>query len=100
MIFHRELEQALNFCTHCGHHMRLGAQRRLEILFDGGEFERLPLPRVKADPLRFRDRKRYTDRLKESRAATGNEDALIVASGTMGGRPTVIAAFDFRFMGG
>jgi acetyl-CoA carboxylase carboxyl transferase subunit beta len=100
MIFHRELEQALNVCTHCGHHMRLDAGRRLEILFDGGAFERIELPKVKADPLRFRDRKRYSDRLKESRGATGNDDALIIASGTMGGRAVVIAAFDFRFMGG
>jgi len=100
MIFHRELEQALNVCTHCGHHMRLHAERRLQILFDDGAFERLELPKVKADPLRFRDRKRYTDRLKESRAATGSDDALIVGFGRMGGRAVVIAAFDFRFMGG
>src|SRR3546814_18405139 len=100
MIFHRELEQALNVCTHCGHHMRLGAQRRLEILFDGGEFERLPLPRVKADPLSFRDRKRSTERLKESSAATGHEDAMTVASGTMRGRPPVTAAFHLHLLAG
>ncbi|MPY70279.1 MAG: acetyl-CoA carboxylase carboxyltransferase subunit beta [Alphaproteobacteria bacterium] len=100
MIFHRELEAALNVCTHCGHHMRLPALKRLEVLFDDGAYDRVELPRVMADPLRFRDRKRYGDRLKESRAATGNDDALIVAFGKMGGRGTVVAAFDFRFMGG
>jgi acetyl-CoA carboxylase carboxyl transferase subunit beta len=100
MIFHRELEAALNVCTHCGHHMRLAAAKRLESLFDDGTFQTIELPKLKTDPLRFRDRKRYTDRLKESRAATGRDDALMVAHGKMGGRNAVVAVMNFDFMGG
>lgn len=100
MIFHRELEAALNVCTHCGHHMRLSAVRRLETLFDDRQYQTIELPKLKADPLRFRDRKRYADRLKDSRAATGRDDALIVAHGRMGGRNAVVAVMDFEFMGG
>ena len=100
MIFHRELEAAFNVCSHCGHHMRLPAVRRLESLFDDGKYQTIELPKLKADPLRFRDRKRYTDRLKDSRAATGRDDALIVAHGKMGGRNAVVAVMNFEFMGG
>ena len=100
MIFHRELEAAFNVCSHCGHHMRLPAVRRLESLFDDGKYQTIELPKLKTDPLRFRDRKRYTDRLKDSRAATGRDDALIVAHGKMGGRNAVVAVMNFEFMGG
>ncbi|MBT5048750.1 MAG: acetyl-CoA carboxylase carboxyltransferase subunit beta [Rhodospirillaceae bacterium] len=100
MIFHRELEASLNVCSHCGHHMRLPARKRLETLFDGGEYQTIELPALKGDPLKFRDRKRYTDRLKESRGATNEEDALIVAHGEMGGRKTVVAIMNFDFMAG
>ncbi|MHA1108201.1 MAG: acetyl-CoA carboxylase, carboxyltransferase subunit beta [Alphaproteobacteria bacterium] len=100
MIFHRELEAALQVCTHCGHHMRIGAKRRLEILFDEGEYQTIELPRLTGDPLKFRDRKRYTDRIKEARSTHNAEDALVVAHGKMGGRNVVIAVFNFQFMGG
>jgi len=100
MIFHRELEATLQVCPHCSHHLRLAVGERLKLLFDDGEFETIKLPSLNADPLKFKDLKRYTDRLKEARAASGESDALRVAFGTMGGRDTVIAAFDFKFMGG
>ena len=100
MLFHRDLEANLNVCSHCGHHMRLSAVRRLEVLFDEGRFEEIALSGTAADPLKFRDRKRYSDRLKETRAATGRDDAIIVAEGTVGGQATVVAVFDFKFMGG
>ena len=100
MIFHRELEAALQVCTHCGYHMRIGARKRLEILFDDAEFETIELPKLTGDPLKFKDRKRYSDRLKEARAAVGSEDALVVAHGKMGGRGVVIAVFNFHFLGG
>jgi acetyl-CoA carboxylase carboxyl transferase subunit beta len=100
MIFHRDLEANLRVCTHCGHHLRLPWKRRLELLFDEGRFERAELPKGETDPLKFRDRKRYADRLKETQAKTGEQDAIVVAHGTMGGLPTVIAAFNFEFMGG
>lgn len=100
MIFHRDLEKNLHVCQHCGHHMRLGADARLKLLFDDGAFEAIELPKAIADPLKFKDLKRYTDRLKEVRAKTGVEDALKVAVGDMGGNPVVVAALDFAFMGG
>lgn len=100
MIFHRDLVANLHVCQHCNHHMRIGARRRLELLFDDGEFTTIELPRPAVDPLRFRDRKRYTDRLKEAQAATGNQDAILVAHGRLKGMSVVAAAFDFDFMGG
>ncbi|MBO37945.1 MAG: acetyl-CoA carboxylase carboxyl transferase subunit beta [Rhodospirillaceae bacterium] len=100
MIFHRELEASSHVCHHCGHHMRLPAKERLEMLFDDGKYQTLELPKLTADPLKFKDRKRYSDRLKESRSTTGEEDALIVAYGKMGGREAVIAIMNFSFMGG
>ena len=100
MIFHRELEANQRVCTHCGHHLRLGVKRRLELLFDDGRFESVELPKVEIDPLKFRDRKRYSDRVKEAQSKTGEQDAIIVASGTVQGVPVVVAAFNFEFMGG
>ncbi|WP_106409265.1 acetyl-CoA carboxylase, carboxyltransferase subunit beta, partial [Teichococcus deserti] len=99
MIFHRDLERSLHVCTHCGHHMRIPAQRRLEYTFDPG-FQRIELPRAPADPLRFRDQRRYADRLKEAQAKGGQDDAVAVAHGTIEGRRAVVAAFEFGFMGG
>ena len=101
MLFHRELEANLDVCRNCGHHLRIGALRRLGILFDDGAFSRIELPKTPSDPLRFRDRRRYTDRLKEGQAAHGSgNDSVIVAHGTISGHPVVAAAFDFGFMGG
>jgi acetyl-CoA carboxylase carboxyl transferase subunit beta len=100
MIFHRDLEKALNVCQHCGHHMRLSAKRRLGMLFDDGQFQRIELPKVADDPLKFKDQKRYTDRLKETRSKTGEQDAIVVAHGRMGGMNVVAACFNFDFQGG
>lgn len=100
MIFHRELESNLQVCTHCGHHLRIGMLRRLELLFDDGVYQRIELPRAEPDPLKFRDRKRYGERLREYQARTGEADAIVVAHGRMGGIGVVIAAFNFEFMGG
>ena len=100
MIFHRDLERDMAVCTFCGFHLRLPVASRLKMLFDEGVFQTIQLPETPADPLRFRDRKKYGDRLKEARSRTGNDDALVVAHGTIGGHAVVIAAFDFEFMGG
>jgi acetyl-CoA carboxylase carboxyl transferase subunit beta len=100
MIFHRELEANQRVCTHCGHHLRIGVKRRLELLFDDGQYERAELPKVDLDPLKFRDRKRYTDRVKEAQGKSGEPDAIIVGFGTIEGVPVVVAAFNFEFMGG
>ncbi len=100
MIFHRDLEANQRVCPHCGHHMRMRAKQRMQLLFDDGAYTRIELPKAAVDPLRFRDSKRYTDRLKDAREKTGEADAILVAHGRMGGLPVVIAAFDFEFMGG
>jgi acetyl-CoA carboxylase carboxyl transferase subunit beta len=101
MLFHRDLAGNLEVCRNCGHHFRLGTTERFRMLFDGSVFERFELPKVPVDPLRFRDRKRYTDRLKEGQAALGSgNDAIAVARGHIGGVPAVVAAFEFGFMGG
>ena len=101
MLFHRELEANLDVCRNCGHHLRIGAVRRLQILFDDGAFSRIELPKTSADPLRFRDRRRYTERLKEAQAAHGpGSEAVVVAHGRIGGHAAVVAAFEFGFMGG
>ncbi|MBI2236850.1 MAG: acetyl-CoA carboxylase carboxyltransferase subunit beta [Magnetospirillum sp.] len=100
MIFHRDLEKALSVCQHCGHHMRLPVKKRLEMLFDDGLYQRIELPKAVEDPLKFKDQKRYTDRLKDTRTRTGEHDAIVVAHGRMGGLNVVIACFNFDFQGG
>ena len=101
MLFYRELEANLHVCRNCGHHLRIGAEPRLKILFGDGGFTRIELPKTIVDPLKFRDRRRYADRLREGQAALGpGSDAVIVAHGEIGGVPAVVAAFEFRFMGG
>ncbi|MDD5586855.1 MAG: acetyl-CoA carboxylase, carboxyltransferase subunit beta [Alphaproteobacteria bacterium] len=100
MLFKRELEEHMNVCRHCGFHLKLGPSRRLEMLFDDGVYTAIEMPRVAADPLKFRDQKRYSDRLKEAQHKTGHQDAVMGAEGKMGGAPVVVAIFDFGFMGG
>ncbi len=99
MIFHRELDANLRVCTHCGNHLRLDARRRLALLLDDG-FQRVELPRAPVDPLKFRDRKRYTERLKDAQAKSPDTDALVVGDGTIEGLAAVVAVFEFGFMGG
>lgn len=100
MIFYRELATNLYVCTHCNYHMRVSAKDRLDMVFDEGSYQLVELPQSVDDPLRFRDQKRYSDRLKESRNKTKLTDAIQVAHGKIGGVNAVVAAFDFRFMGG
>jgi acetyl-CoA carboxylase carboxyl transferase subunit beta len=100
MIFHRELDAAKKVCPHCGFHMRASALDRLAWSFDDGAYTRIDLPKVVMDPLKFRDSKKYADRLSEARHATRQDDALLVAHGLIGGHRAVVAAMDFAFMGG
>ena len=99
MIFHRDLERNLHVCSHCGHHMRVGARQRLDYTLDEG-WQRIELPKAPADPLRFRDQRRYGERLREAQAKAGQEDAVVVAHGAIEGNRVVAAAFEFSFMGG
>ncbi|MBL8666502.1 MAG: acetyl-CoA carboxylase carboxyltransferase subunit beta [Rhodospirillales bacterium] len=99
MLFHRDLEKKLRVCQHCGHHLRMSVSERLAMLLDEG-WELLELPKAPADPLKFRDLKRYTERLKEAQGRTGRSDALCVGCGSIEAAPVVVAAMDFEFMGG
>jgi acetyl-CoA carboxylase carboxyl transferase subunit beta len=100
MIFHRDLINHQKVCAHCGHHMRASVPERLGWTFDDGAFTRIELPRAVPDPLRFRDSKRYSDRLKEAREKTHLDDAIAVAHGTIGGHKAVVAVMAFEFIGG
>lgn len=100
MIFHRDLVANLKVCPHCHHHMRASATERLGWTFDEGSYTRIELPKAPPDPLRFRDTKRYTDRLKEARDKTHLDDAIIVAHGRIETHPAVVAAMEFEFLGG
>jgi acetyl-CoA carboxylase carboxyl transferase subunit beta len=100
MVFTKEWEDNLFVCPRCDHHDRIGPKARFEQLFDDGKHDVLPSPGVREDPLRFRDTKRYTDRLKAARSATDEQDALINAKGKIGRRKAVVGIQDFAFMGG
>ncbi|MBM3952391.1 MAG: acetyl-CoA carboxylase carboxyltransferase subunit beta [Rhodospirillales bacterium] len=100
MIFHRELEKNLRVCQHCGHHLRLSAPERFAMLFDERAYQTIEVKAPLHDPLKFRDQKKYADRLKDAQAKTGRDDAVAVAHGRIGGEAAVVAALDFAFMGG
>lgn len=100
MLFHRELSDNLNVCTNCGHHMAITPRARFKALFDGGVFVEVKVPEPVVDPLQFRDQKKYSDRIRDARKATGEREAMLVAEGEMGRTPIVAAAQDFSFMAG
>lgn len=100
MLFHRELSDNLNVCTNCEHHMAMTARDRMFSLFDGGVCTEVEVPEPLADPLQFRDQKRYQDRLKGAVKQTGEKDAMLVAQGEMMRTPVVVAVQDFSFMAG
>ncbi len=100
MVFHRDLELNQWVIPGSGFHMRMPGRKRLEAFFDDGLFETVPVPAVPVDPLKFKDEKRYADRLKDARAKTGMEDAVIVAKGLLDGLAVTAAVQDFAFMGG
>ncbi len=100
MLFHRELSDNLNVCTGCDHHMAITPRDRFTALFDGGIFTEVKVPKPIADPLNFRDQKRYPDRLKAAQKTTREAEAMLVAEGEIGRTPIVAAAQDFSFMAG
>ncbi|SED09509.1 acetyl-CoA carboxylase carboxyl transferase subunit beta [Rhizobiales bacterium GAS191] len=100
LVFHKDVEANLWVIPGSNHHMRVTAAQRLSITLDPGSQEDVPLPEVPLDPLRFRDEKRYTDRLKEAKAKTGLQDAIKVVRGTLESLPVTVAVQDFHFMGG
>lgn len=100
MLFHRELAENLNVCTNCDHHMAISPRARFTALFDGGIFSEVKVPEPIADPLQFRDQKKYPDRMRAAQKSTGEKEAMLVAEGEMGRTPIIAAAQDFSFMGG
>jgi acetyl-CoA carboxylase carboxyl transferase subunit beta len=100
MIFTKEWEENLFVCPRCDHHDRIRAHQRFAMLFDNGDYGNLPSPEVREDPLKFRDTKKYTDRLKAARTGTSERDALLNARGEIGGHTVIVGVQDFAFMGG
>lgn len=100
MLFHRELSDNLNVCPNCNHHMHITPRDRFHSLYDGGLFTEIDVPEPNADPLGFKDQKKYPERMKAALKATGEKEAMLVAEGKMGRADVVTAAQDFSFMGG
>jgi acetyl-CoA carboxylase carboxyl transferase subunit beta len=100
LVFHKDLEANLMVVPGSGYHMPIDPKARLAALFDDGAYEELPSPEVLQDPLKFRDVKRYTDRLKENRQKTGGYDAVTLAHGRLEGHAITVAVQDFAFQGG
>lgn len=99
LVFHKDVEANDWVIPGSGHHLRMGAKQRLAATLDEG-FEELSLPEVAHDPLKFRDEKKYADRLKDARAKTSMQDAVKIAVGTIDGAPVTVVVQDFDFMGG
>ncbi|MEM1342041.1 MAG: acetyl-CoA carboxylase carboxyl transferase subunit beta, partial [Pseudomonadota bacterium] len=95
MLFHRELAENLQVCTNCGHHMAISPRARFDALFDGGMYSEVAVPQPIADPLQFRDQKRYPDRMKTAQRSTGEAEAMLVVEGEIGRTGIVAAAQDF-----
>ncbi|SDW80337.1 acetyl-CoA carboxylase, carboxyltransferase subunit beta [Litoreibacter albidus] len=100
MLFHRELSDNLNVCTSCNHHMAITARDRFKAMFDGGIFSEVDVPAPVADPLHFKDQKKYPDRMKAAVKKTGEKEAMLVVEGEILRTPIVAAGQDFSFMGG
>ena len=100
MLFHRELAEAQNVCPSCDHHMHISPRERFAHLFDNGIFVEVPVPAPLADPLHFKDQKRYPDRMKAAQKTTGEGEAMLVVEGEIGRTPAVVAGQNFAFMGG
>ncbi|QCI96639.1 acetyl-CoA carboxylase, carboxyltransferase subunit beta [Agrobacterium larrymoorei] len=100
MVFHKDLEENKWVIPASGFHMKMPAKARLADLFDGGVYEALPQPKVAQDPLKFRDSKKYTDRLRDSRTKTEQEDTILAGVGNLKGLKIVAVVHEFQFMGG
>jgi acetyl-CoA carboxylase carboxyl transferase subunit beta len=100
VLYRAELERNLYVCPKCSHHMRMGARERLERFLDPGTGEEIGAGIAPEDPLKFRDSKRYRERLAQAQKATGESDALVVLAGSLHALPIVACAFEFQFLGG
>ena len=100
ILWRKNLEESHFICTACGHHFRIDARTRLTMLFDDGQFHEHDSDLTTTDPLTFRDKKSYLDRISDMTAATGLKDSLIAASGSLGGRAVQMCAMELKFVGG
>jgi acetyl-CoA carboxylase carboxyl transferase subunit beta len=100
VLYRSELERNLDVCPKCSHHLRIGARQRLEMFLDEGSCEEIAAMLEPVDVLKFKDSKKYRDRLTVAQKSTGEKDALIAMRGDLGDLPVVAVAFEFRFMGG
>ncbi len=100
VLYRAELERNLDVCPKCSHHLRIGARRRLDILLDESPREEIGSSLKATDPLKFKDIRKYKERLADAQKKTGESDALVVQKGELKGKPVVAAAFEFGFMGG
>jgi len=100
VLYRPELERNLEVCPKCGHHLPIGARARLEHFLDNGQGEEIGADLAPVDALKFRDSKKYKDRINQAQRKTGEKDALVVMHGTLEGRPLAASAFEFRYMGG
>ena len=98
VLYGTELERNLHVCPKCGHHMRISARTRLEAFLDDGTFQEIGAELQPLDYLKFRDTKRYRDRLAEARKSSGESEALVAAGGTLNQVPVVAAAFEFNYI--
>lgn len=99
-LYRAELKRNLHVCPNCGHHLRIGARERLELFLDPGSGQELAANLEPQDPLKFKDTKRYRDRLNQAQRETGESDALLVMAGDLQTIPVVVAAFEFKFISG
>ena len=100
LIYKEDLKSNFNCCPKCGAHHKLSCKERFQLFFDKGEYEILKTPLPKDDPLNFVDSKKYTDRLKEARSKTKQDDAILISKGKVNQIDVIVGAQDFRFMGG
>ena len=100
MVYHKDLKETLSVCPTCDYHMKMTARQRINWVLDEETIKEINIPQTVIDPLKFKDNKKYTDRLKVSKEKSKNEDAIIIASGQIGSNNAVVAALDFDFMGG
>ncbi|MDC0942685.1 acetyl-CoA carboxylase, carboxyltransferase subunit beta [Gammaproteobacteria bacterium] len=100
ILYQPELEKSLFVCPKCDHHLRIGARTRMSVFFDGGSFQELATKITTKDILKFKDTKSYSQRIKEAVSGTGEEEAIVIGKGKLDGAEIVVAAFEFRYMGG
>ncbi len=100
MIYSKELEENLMVCGYCSHHLKISPSERFKSVFDDSEFEKVSIVKTADDPIKYRDTKRYVDRLKDARAKTQQDEAIHIASGKIAGKAAVSFVMDFSFMGG